>query len=93
MSENAGSNEPREGWRATKATYKKLPENNRFGGTNMSSKKSSRTVLGVKTSLIVRELECTSHAIFRSATNLAENDLSLEWTEDDDTEFDWKSLT
>lgn len=41
----------------------------------------------------MRGLECTSHAIFRSATNLSENDLSLKWTEDDDTEFDWKSLT
>lgn len=60
----------------------------------MSSKKSSRTILGVtKTSLIVRGLECTPHAIFRSATNLSENDLSLERTKDDDTKFDWKPLT
>lgn len=35
----------------------------------------------------------TLHAIFRSATDLSENDLSFERTEDDKTEFDWKRST
>ena len=70
-------------------TYKKLPGNIKFGETNTSSKKSSRTVLDVIKRIPWRQKrERTFHAIFRSATNLSENDLSFKRTKDKKTEVD-----
>lgn len=44
-------------------------------------------------SLIVGERGRTFRAICRSTTDLSENDLSFERTEDDKTELDWKAST
>lgn len=35
----------------------------------------------------------TFHSIFRSATDLSEDDLSFERSEDDETEIDWEPST
>ena len=68
--------------------HKKLPGNIRFGGTDMSSKKSSRTISSLLCELHCVRMERTFHAIFRSATNLSQNNLSFERTADNKTEFD-----
>ena len=97
MSASAGSNKSHEGWRGViernfegyKGDLQKAPGEHQIWRNKYVVEVVKPYCLGChQASPVVREWEHTFHAIFRSATNLSENDLSFKWTKDDETKFD-----